>query len=381
MSTARLAFDRHMMAIALRMAMRGLGQTAYNPSVGAVIADDVSGEVISRGWTQPGGRPHAEKEALRRAGSRARGKTMYVTLEPCAHTGRVPTCADALVTAGLKRVVCAIADPNPIVAGRGLQQLRDAGIEVELGVLAAEARWITAGHILSKTKSRPFVQLKMAVSADNRIARGNGRPVWVTSPQARAFAHLLRATSDAIIVGIGTALADDPELNCRLPGLHQRSPVRIVADSQLRLPPNARILADRNHPAGRTLIAGGPPGEDASRYDALVAAGALVMTDLASSAPDSRVDLPLLLIHLLSHNIRRLLVEGGPEIWQAFLAADLVDEVVLMRAAEPLGGDGVEPLGREGLAAFDTPAWTLVEERTIGADRVSRYRRTPGETR
>lgn len=380
MTKSRSAFDRHMMAIAVRMAMRGLGTTSYNPSVGAVIADEATGEVISRGWTQPGGRPHAEKEALRRAGSRARGKTMYVTLEPCAHTGRVPTCADALVTAGLKRVVCAIADPNPIVAGRGLQQLRDAGIEVDLGVLADEARWVTAGHILSRTRQRPFVLLKMAVSGDGRIARGNGRPVWVTSPEARAFAHLLRATSDAIIVGIGTALADDPELNCRLPGLHHRSPVRIVTDSHLRLPPTARILADRNHPAGRTLIAGGPPGEDASRYDALVASGALVMTDVASNKPDARVDLALLLVHLLSHNIRRLLVEGGPEMWQAFLAADLVDEVVLMRAEDTLRHDGVEPLGKGGLSTFDTAAWSLAEDRTIGSDHVYRYRRNrPGE--
>lgn len=380
MTAARADFDRHMMAIALRMAMRGLGTTAYNPSVGAVIADEATGEVISRGWTQPGGRPHAEKEALRRAGPRARGKTMYVTLEPCAHTGRVPTCADALVTAGLKRVVCAIADPNPIVAGRGLEQLRDAGIEVELGVLADQARWVTIGHILSRTKQRPFVQMKIAVSADGRIALGNGRPVWVTSPEARAFAHLLRATSDAIVVGSGTALADDPELTCRLPGLRHRSPVRIVVDTRHRLPPTARILADRNHPAGRTMIASGPLRDDTSRYDALVAAGALVMTDLATTAPGSRVDLEKLLEHLLSHNIRRLLLEGGSSLWQGFLAADLVDEVVLMRGADRLLNDGIDPLGKGGLAVFDTPAWQLISERTIGADYVCRYRRIrPGE--
>lgn len=379
MTKAHTQFDRHMMAIALRMAMRGLGTTAYNPSVGAVIADEASGEVIARGWTQPGGRPHAEKEALRRAGSRARGKTMYVTLEPCAHTGRVPTCADALVTAGLNRVVCAIADPNPIVAGHGLQQLRNAGIDVELGILADEARWVTAGHILSKTRQRPFVQMKMAVSADDRIALGNGRPVWVTSPEARAFAHLLRATSDAIVVGSGTALADDPELTCRLPGLLHRSPIRIVVDTRHRLPPTARILADRNHPAGRTMIASGPLGENTSRYDALVAAGALVMTDLATTAPGSRADLEKLLEHLLSHNIRRLLLEGGSSLWQGFLAADLVDEVVLMRGADTLRSDGIEPLGKNGLAVFDTPAWQLVSERTIGQDHVNRYRRVrPG---
>ncbi|HRK18658.1 MAG TPA: bifunctional diaminohydroxyphosphoribosylaminopyrimidine deaminase/5-amino-6-(5-phosphoribosylamino)uracil reductase RibD, partial [Hyphomicrobiaceae bacterium] len=173
------AFDEHMMTIALRLARRGLGATAPNPAVGAVVADETTGEIISRGWTQPGGRPHAEKEALARAGDRARGKTMYVTLEPCAHTGRTPTCADAMVTSGLARVVCAIPDPNPIVAGRGFGQLRAAGMDVDVGLLEDEARHITLGHILRQTADRPFVQIKMALDAGGAIAEGDGAPVWV----------------------------------------------------------------------------------------------------------------------------------------------------------------------------------------------------------
>jgi diaminohydroxyphosphoribosylaminopyrimidine deaminase/5-amino-6-(5-phosphoribosylamino)uracil reductase len=362
-----------MMAIALRMARRGLGTTAYNPSVGAVIADEVTGEVIARGWTQPGGRPHAEKEALRRAGARARGKTMYVTLEPCAHTGRVPTCADAVVSAGLKRVVAAIADPNPVVAGHGLRQLSDAGIEVTLGCLESEARAVTAGHIASRTRGRPFVQLKIAVSADGLIAPGEGKPVWVTGAAARARGHLLRAEADAIVVGIGTVLADDPQLTCRLPGLEHRSPVRVVVDSRHRLPVGARVLHSAAPSQGRTLVASGPATESADRYDALVAAGALVMTDLVDARGGS-VDLARLLSHLVSHNIRRVLVEGGPRLWQSFLAADLVDEVALFRGATAIGR-GVEPLGAGGLAVFESGAWMLVAQTPLGPDRLTVYRR------
>jgi diaminohydroxyphosphoribosylaminopyrimidine deaminase/5-amino-6-(5-phosphoribosylamino)uracil reductase len=374
--TAFSEFDRHMMSIALAMARRGLGTTAYNPSVGAVIADEASGEVVSRGWTQPGGRPHAEKEALRRAGARARGKTMYVSLEPCAHTGRVPTCADAVAAAGLKRLVCAISDPNPVIAGSGLDQLRASGVQVDLGLHADAARWVAAGHVLSRTLGRPFVQMKLAVSADGRIASGTGRPVWVTGDVARADGHHLRATADAIVVGIGTVLADDPELTCRLPGLAHRSPMRIVVDRRLRLPPTARVLATGpSHASSRVLVAAAS-APDTARYDALIAAGALIMTDLATgTAAEPRIALGRLLDHLLSHNVRRVLVEGGPALWQSFLAADLVDEVVLYRGAEPVSGPALEPLERGGLAVFDSPAWMLSDERPLGRDTVSRYRR------
>lgn len=358
--SGRAAFDARMMRLALGIARRGLGRTAFNPSVGAVIADDVTGEVIACGWTQPGGRPHAEKEALRHAGNRARGKTMYVTLEPCAHTGRVPTCADAVLTAGLKRLVCAIADPNEIIAGRGFEQLVEAGAGVEVGLLSAEARWITAGHILNALQGRPFVQLKLAVSADGRIAAGTGTaPVWVTGPQARSYGHWLRAQADAIIVGVGTILADDPDLTCRLPGLAERSPLRVVLDTHLRTPAMARVAQGLP-----TLIFTGPD----------IAPDATCGTAKIEALPPGPDPLAVLR-RLVKDPIRRVLIEGAPSVAQSFLAADLVDEVVLFRGPKTLGDTGFAPLGDRGLAPFDGAGWSRVRERAIGPDTMIVYRR------
>ncbi len=206
--------------------------------------------MIARGWTQPGGRPHAEAHVLERAGERARGQTMYVTLEPCSHHGRTPPCAEAILAAGVKRVVCATSDPNPEVSGKGLALLREAGVAVEVGVCAEEARWMAAGHILRMTKGRPFVQLKIAVSGDGLIAPGDGAPRWVTGPEARQFAHILRAQADAILVGRKTVADDDPELTCRLPGLEQRSPRRVVLDAKFRTPRDGQDVQDGRACAG-----------------------------------------------------------------------------------------------------------------------------------
>lgn len=334
MSDKRTRFDCAMMAIAIRMARRGLGTTAPNPSVGAVIANETTGEVIARGWTQPGGRPHAEKEALRRAGARARGMTMYVTLEPCAHTGRVPTCSDAMIGAGLARVVCAIPDPNPVVSGRGFAQLRAAGIEIDVGHFAEEARWVTLGHILRQTQERPFVQLKMALDARGRIAAGDGAPVWVTGQAARAYGHLLRARADAIMVGAGTVIADDPELTCRLPGLQARSPDRIILDTRLRTPPTAKVYRQGSSKpriwvaAALDVMANGPE---------LAHGGAIVLdtADLDGGA----LDMEGLLSVLAGNGLTRLLVEGGPTIWHAVLAAGLVDEACVIMAPSAAGGE------------------------------------------
>ena len=226
-----------MMSVALTMARRALGTVAPNPAVGAVVADTETGELIARGMTQPGGRPHAETEALKRAGDRARGKTVYVTLEPCAHFGKTPPCADALISSGVKRVVVGIEDPDSRTAGQGIARLRAAGIEVETGLMADEARWVTLGHILRVTEQRPFVQLKLALAADGSLPRGHdGKPAWVTSPEARARGHLMRAKADAILVGSGTVRDDDPELTCRLPGLEAQSPIRVVLSRDLDVP-------------------------------------------------------------------------------------------------------------------------------------------------
>src|SRR5580704_7557574 len=222
------ASDRRFMALALALGRRGLGRTHPNPAVGAVVVKD--GVIVGRGWTQPGGRPHAEPEALRRAGEAARGATLYVTLEPCSHFGKSPPCADAIIAVGISRVVAAIEDPNPEVAGKGHAKLRAAGITVDVGLFAEEAARDHAGHFRRIRDKRPHVVLKLAVSSDDKIGAAGGRPVAITGEAARTRVHLLRAQSDAILVGIGTVLADDPLLTCRLPGMEARSPVRVVLD-------------------------------------------------------------------------------------------------------------------------------------------------------
>lgn len=365
------SFDHHMMGIAIRVAMRGLGATAPNPAVGAVIADTSTGELIARGWTQPGGRPHAEKEALRRAGDRSRGQTMYVTLEPCAHTGRVPTCADAMVTSGLKRVVCAIPDPNPVVSGRGFAQLRAAGIDVDVGLRADEARWITLGHILRQTAERPFVQLKMALDARGRVALGDGAPVWVTGPEARAFAHLLRAEADAILVGSGTVLADDPELTCRLPGLAQRSPDRIVLDTRLRTPSTAKVY--RQNLAKPRIWVASAVGEDGPEALTRQHGGAMVLD--VGSRNGTALELEGLLDTLATNGLTRLLVEGGPTVWSAFLAAGAVDEVCLVTAPHAVEGPSQQVIDGDPDANFARFGLVRHDERRLGSDRLVTYRR------
>lgn len=329
-----------MMGIALRMARRGLGQTAPNPSVGAVIADEATGELISRAVTAPSGRPHAEPIAIAEAGARARGKTMYVTLEPCSHHGRTPPCSDAVVAAGLARVVVALTDPDPRVAGRGLDRLRSAGIEVTRSVRAEEAHWLTRGHIVRVTERRPFVQLKMALGADGRVPRGtSGAPVFVTGELARARGHLLRAEADAILIGHGTLRDDDPDLTCRLPGLAHRSPVRIVLATDLRGIDESRLARSARSVPVRVMTT--REAADA-RPDVMAAlAGAGVMVDLVR-AVGGRIWLPSVLERLAEIGITRLLVEGGPAVWRAFARHGLFDEVVLFRAG-PAGLDTHEP--------------------------------------
>ena len=242
--TPMSASDEDHMAQALQLARRGLGLTWPNPSVGSIVVAP-SGEILARGWTAPGGRPHAEAIALEQAGAGARGATIYVTLEPCAHVGgRGPACADIIAAARPARAVIALRDPDPRTAGRGLERLAAAGIEVKDGVLAQEASEVALGHILRVTEGRPAVTLKLAVGADGLIPKGEGAPVWITGPDARAHGHLLRARHDAILVGRGTVLADNPSLTCRLPGMSCRSPVRVVLDRRLRTPPEARLFDD-----------------------------------------------------------------------------------------------------------------------------------------
>jgi diaminohydroxyphosphoribosylaminopyrimidine deaminase/5-amino-6-(5-phosphoribosylamino)uracil reductase len=360
--------DRRFMQVALRLALRAQGRTAPNPAVGALIVDPATGEVIARGSTQPGGRPHAEAEVLAVAGREAHGKTMYVTLEPCSHHGRTPPCADAILQAGIARVVCPIEDPDPRVSGKGVARLREAGVTVDMGVCAADARWMAAGHILRMTERRPFVQLKLAVSRDGLIARGDGAPRWVTGPEARAAGHLLRARTDAILVGRGTVADDDPDLTCRLPGLADASPRRIVLDAHFRTPATASLV--RTSGDVPVTIVGGTDAPE-PRYPAGVTLGRV---PLAGREP-GRLDMRAVLGLLSSDGITRLLVEGGPTVARSFIDAGLVDEAVIFRGAETLGPKGLPPIPGRGLDLFeDTKTWRLAEERNIGADQVRHYR-------
>jgi diaminohydroxyphosphoribosylaminopyrimidine deaminase/5-amino-6-(5-phosphoribosylamino)uracil reductase len=354
------------MALAIRMAERGLGTTAPNPSVGAVIVRPEEGgaRVLARAWTAPGGRPHAETQAIAAAGGAADGATLYVTLEPCAHHGKTPPCTDAIIAAGIARVVGGTRDPDRRTAGRGFTTLRAAGIEVVEDVLQAEARWVTLGHILRQTAGRPFVQLKLALDGDGGIARGaQGKPVWVTGAEARAQGHLLRAEADAILVGAGTVRDDDPELNCRLPGLERRTPLRVVLDPRLTTAPTARLLkCAATHPC---LIVHGD-GADARTAEALRKAGARL-----EQAPMTagRLDLQAILAFLAAEGITRLLVEGGPSVWRSFLDAGVVDEVVIFR-------QGALPIAAALLARYGrADEFRLAGEATIGGDRVSVLRR------
>ncbi len=336
--------DRRFMALALALGRRGLGRTWPNPAVGAVIVN--GGIIVGRGWTQAGGRPHAEVEALRRAGDAARGATLYVTLEPCSHHGKSPPCADAIVAAGVARVVSALEDPNPKVSGQGYARLRAAGIRVETGVGVDEARHDHAGHIRRVRDGRPNVMLKLAVSADGKAGAAGRKPLAITGAETRERVHLLRAHNDAILAGIGTVLADDPLLTCRLPGMEKDSPVRIVLDGGLRLPPSSRLVETaRQTPVW--AVCG--PQAGCAPEQALQARGVEVlrMEVLRSEQNAGRLDLVAVLKLIAGRGITRLMVEGGPTVAASFVAADLVDEAILFRSPKTVGADGIDAL--EGL--------------------------------
>ena len=361
------AEDARFMALALALGRRGLGRTWPNPAVGAVVAKD--GVIVGRGWTQPGGRPHAETEALRRAGSAARGATLYVTLEPCSHHGKSPPCADAIIAAGIARVVSALVDPNPEVAGAGHWRLAEAGVVVEVGVGAEEARRAHAGHIRRVQDGRPHVILKLAVSADGKAALADRRPAAITGEAGRAHVHLMRSRSDAVLTGIGTALADDPLLTCRLPGM--RSPVRVVLDATLRLPLAGKLVATaRELPLWVVTSEAAAP----AREQALAAHG----VDVARvPGTDGKLELAAVVKLLAQRGITRLMVESGPILAAAFLRADLVDEAALFRSPAVIGPDGIDPLDGLPLSALTrSPRLNAVGSETIGADTVERFERT-----
>lgn len=348
--------DARHMRHALTLAERALGAVAPNPAVGCVIVrDDL---VVGRGWTQRGGRPHAEVVALRQAGANARGATAYVTLEPCAHVGQTPPCANALIEAGISRVVGAVEDPDPRVSGRGFAMLREAGVEVVTDVLRAEAAALNEGFFLRIGRNRPSVTLKLAVSADDKIARAPGGDQWITGEEARRFGHLMRARHDAILVGIETVLADDPELTCRIPGLEDRSPLRIVVDSSLRLPMASRLVQTaRDVPV--IVFTGSGEGE------ALLSSGVEIVR--VAPGTQGRPDLGAVLRALATRGITRLLVEGGASVEEVFLGQGFADRLEIFRSPVTVGASG------RGAPAFPLGNYGLTGRRSLGADTLESF--------
>lgn len=314
---------------ALRLARRGVGRTSPNPAVGCVIVKD--GQIVGEGWHRKAGTAHAEVHALAQAGDLARGAEVYVTLEPCSHYGRTPPCADALIESKVSRVLIGMSDPNPLVSGKGIEKLRSAGINVQCGIMKRECIRLNEPFIKHVTSGMPFVTLKSAMTLDGKTATSIGESKWITNEMSRRYVHKLRAMVDAVMVGVGTVLADNPQLNCRLPG-RAKDPLRIVVDSRLRTPPDSRVLS--RDLSGNTIIA--TIEKDPARLSGLEKIGAKV---LACAEKDGKVDLKDMLKRLGSCGIQSILLEGGRSLASTALHEGLIDKFLLFYAPKVLGGE------------------------------------------
>lgn len=357
--------DERLMAAALSFGRKNLGQTFPNPAVGALVVatDGAAPRIVSRGVTARGGRPHAEAEALRAAGAAANGATIYVTLEPCVPHGRGEPCTSIIIHSGIRRAVIALQDPNPATTGLGIARLREAGVEVAVGAGEKEAARMHAGHIRRMRDGRPHVILKIAVSADGKTGLKGRRPADISCDVSRAEAHMLRATADVVLVGVGTVLADDPLLNCRLPGMADRSPIRAVLDGGLRTPLASKLVRTaRDIPLWIIARPDAPP----DRQRELEAAGVEV---LRISTVGGKIDLSEALWELAARGVTRLLVEGGPIISAELLKANLIDEAIVVQSPKELGAEAVAAL--EGMALSEllhNPRLVVVEHRLLGTD-------------
>lgn len=352
------------MQAALALAKRGLGQVAPNPSVGCLIVkNDI---LVGRGWTQNGGRPHAETGALDMAGAAAKGATAYVTLEPCSHTGETPPCAKALVTAGIRHVVVAVQDPDSRVSGRGLQILQAAGTLTTVGILEAEARRINAGFFLKNTARRPLFTLKTAASLDGKIATSTGESKWITGEKARDYGHLVRAQHDAILVGVNSVISDNPTLTCRIEGLENRSPVAVVLDSNLRIPLGCELVKK----AGKRplLIVCNETAVNSVSARKLADAG-VQLVPVSNTRDISAVSKAL-----VEQSLTRVLVEGGSQVLASFVAARHCDNLLAFTAGKIIGADGLASVGPLSLAHLgDAPHLTLESYRKLGSDLLASY--------
>jgi len=364
--------DARIMDAALQFGRSHMGMAAPNPSVGTIIvkSNGVEPVVIARGVTALGGRPHAETEALKMAGEAARGATAYVTLEPCAHHSKTPPCSSALIAAQIGRVVIAIEDPNPLVSGNGIRMLRDAGIETIVGIGAAQARIDHAGHFRRVRDGRPHILLKIAVSADGKTGLAGRKPARISGPVSMAEAHILRATSDAVMVGSGTVLADNPKLDCRLPGMENRSPIRVVLDGSLKIPLDCHLVQTAK---ARKLIVIASENAPAEKQKALEDAGAEVIRVPCTRDRHRKPAIDDAMQELGNRGITRLLVEGGPVLSASLLQYDLVDEAVVVCAKVELGEDAIDAIEGMPLDALTaSPKLKIIEERMLGEDRMVR---------
>ncbi|MEE2698849.1 MAG: bifunctional diaminohydroxyphosphoribosylaminopyrimidine deaminase/5-amino-6-(5-phosphoribosylamino)uracil reductase RibD [Pseudomonadota bacterium] len=364
--------DLASMRTALSLARRGLGNVWPNPAVGCILVrNDLNNRIVGRGWTQAGGRPHGEIEAINRAQKLAEGSVAYITLEPCNHHGETPPCSESLINAGIKRCVIAIKDPDPRVLGSGINRLREAGIDIELGVCEKDAKEINAGFFLRIQKGRPLFTLKTATTIDGRIATSRGKSKWITGKKARAFAHKLRANHDAIMIGIRTALIDNPLLSCRLPGLEELSPIRIVADTNLRLPNDCALV------------------KTAATIPTWVITKSIVDLDRCSQLEDlgvniikididktGHLDLDELVTELGNKGLTRVLVEGGGALAAAMIKKNLIDELAWFRSAKIIGGDGLGAIAPFGINEISkAPTFFCDSIARIGDDIFETYRR------
>jgi diaminohydroxyphosphoribosylaminopyrimidine deaminase/5-amino-6-(5-phosphoribosylamino)uracil reductase len=354
------------MRLALSLGRRGMGRVSPNPAVGCVIVK--AGRVIGRGWTQPGGRPHAERVALDQAGGTARGATAYVSLEPCDHTGRTPPCSLALIEAGVARVVIAVGDPDPRTAGGGVARLQAAGIDVATGVLEAEAARDHAGFFSRVRDGRPLLGLKLATTIDGRIATATGESRWITGPEARRWVHGQRICHDAVMVGAGTARLDDPDLTVRGFG-EVAQPIRIVLSRRLDLPLSGRLAISAGQVPVWLLHGREAPGEARTAW---AARGARLIE--VPSVAGGHVDLTAALAALGEAGLTRVFCEGGGTLAAALLAADLADEVAVVTAGRAIGAEGTPAVGAMGIAALaEAPRFRLADTRVLGGDVLSRW--------
>lgn len=366
-----MSTDTNFMRLALALGRRGLGTTWPNPSVGAVVVEPATGRILGTGATAPGGRPHGEPLALAAAGAAARGATLYVTLEPCSHHGRTPPCTDAILAAGIARVVSALEDPDPRVAGRGHALLREGGVAVETGLLRDEAARDHLGHITRVMRGRPAVHLKIARTRDGFCAAAGPERLRITGPVADGAVHLWRAHADAILIGIGTARADDPSLTVRLPGLSGRSPQRIVLDTHLRLSPASVLARTARDTPTLVLTTRSAPAHARRALEALGVEVAAVPADAAGG-----IDLPAALAHLGERGLTRLCSEGGPRLADALARADLIDSCTLVTGPIALGSAGGLPaLGPALAEALAGDRFREAERSQLGPDEAVTYER------